>query len=74
MKANSKQTQNNVPSWGLARVSSTHTLPAAPANVNYTYDSTAGQGVTAYVIDSGIMINHTVRLPSCSHFPSWPHS
>lgn len=20
------------------------------------------------------MINHTVRLPSCSHFPSWPHS
>ncbi|EER23662.1 subtilisin-like serine protease [Coccidioides posadasii str. Silveira] len=54
MKASAIQTQRNVPSWGLARVSSRQ-----PGGRDYSYDSTAGQGVTAYIIDTGIDIRHT---------------
>ncbi|KAF4455950.1 subtilisin-like protease [Fusarium austroafricanum] len=39
--------------WGLARLSNTN-----PGSTKYTYDSTAGQGVCAYVIDTGIYTNH----------------
>lgn len=45
--------QRNVPSWGLARVSSPD-----PANRNYRYDDSAGDGVTAYVVDTGVDISH----------------
>ncbi|CAG8584623.1 7256_t:CDS:2 [Paraglomus brasilianum] len=41
--------------WGLARIS--HRGRDGP-NI-YEYDSTAGEGVTVYVIDTGIYINHT---------------
>ncbi|CAG8627049.1 10644_t:CDS:2, partial [Paraglomus occultum] len=43
------------PPWGLARIS--HRGRDGP-NL-YEYDSTAGEGVTIYVIDTGIYVNHT---------------
>jgi subtilisin family serine protease len=46
-------TQQNVPSWGLGRVSS------RTAGIdNYVYDSTAGEGITIYGVDTGIDITH----------------
>ncbi|EEP76471.1 proteinase T [Uncinocarpus reesii 1704] len=53
MTINEIETQPNVPSWGLARVGSMR-----PGGTEYHYDSTAGEGVTAYVIDTGIDIDH----------------
>ncbi|MQY16125.1 hypothetical protein SRB5_63170 [Streptomyces sp. RB5] len=48
-------TQTNPPSWGLDRIDQTN----LPLNSSYTYDDTAGQGVTAYIIDTGVRISHT---------------
>ncbi|KAK2838259.1 subtilisin-like serine protease [Arthroderma sp. PD_2] len=45
--------QPNVPSWGLARVGSQE-----PGGDTYYYDSTAGEGSTAFIIDTGIDIEH----------------
>ncbi|MEU9576691.1 S8 family peptidase [Streptomyces chilikensis] len=47
-------TQTN-PTWGLDRIDQT----SLPLNSSYTYDDTAGQGVTAYVIDTGVRISHS---------------
>ncbi|GAA4854479.1 S8 family peptidase [Kitasatospora terrestris] len=47
-------TQTNPPSWGLDRIDQA----ALPLNSAYTYPSTAGGGVTAYVIDTGVRISH----------------
>ncbi|MFI6782292.1 S8 family serine peptidase [Micromonospora sp. NPDC050276] len=47
-------TQTNPPSWGLDRLD--QVTPAL--NKSYTYPSTSASGVHAYVIDSGIKINH----------------
>ncbi|EFR02061.1 proteinase T [Nannizzia gypsea CBS 118893] len=46
-------TQENPPSWGLSRVSDPN-----PGNHEYTYDGNGGSGVTVFVIDSGIYIEH----------------
>ena len=60
-------TQSNA-TWGLARLSSHF-----PGGTTYTYDSTAGEGTCAYVIDTGITLDHpdfegrtypSTRLPS----------
>ena len=48
-------TQTNPPSWGLDRIDQT----ALPLSGSYTYDDTAGQGVTAYIIDTGVRISHS---------------
>jgi subtilisin family serine protease len=45
-------TQENAP-WGLARISS-----AEPGGTTYTFDDAAGEGTCAYVVDTGIDINH----------------
>ncbi|RUP45617.1 peptidase S8/S53 domain-containing protein [Jimgerdemannia flammicorona] len=47
-------TQTPVPSWGLARISS-----QARQSTSYTYPDTAGSGITAYVIDTGVLATHT---------------
>ncbi|MFJ4435491.1 S8 family peptidase [Streptomyces sp. NPDC088923] len=47
-------TQSNPPSWGLDRIDQ----KSLPLNRSYTYPDSAGQGVTAYVIDTGVRITH----------------
>ncbi|MFC8585375.1 S8 family peptidase [Streptomyces sp. NPDC057217] len=47
-------TQPSPPSWGLDRIDQ----KALPLNQSYTYPDAAGQGVTAYVIDTGVRISH----------------
>lgn len=46
-------TQLNAPNWGLGRISN-----ANKGSKDYTYPDSAGSGVTAYVIDTGIQTNH----------------
>ena len=46
--------QPNPPSWGLDRIDQRN----LPLNSNYHYDAT-GAGVTAYIIDTGILTTHT---------------
>ncbi|QPG76528.1 proteinase B [Brettanomyces nanus] len=43
--------------WGLSRIS--HRSRLGLSNFNqYVYDTTAGEGVTAYIIDTGINVSH----------------
>jgi subtilisin family serine protease len=46
------ETQTNAP-WGLARLSS-----STPGSTTYTYDASAGEGTCAYVVDTGIDVEH----------------
>ncbi|KAI0191136.1 peptidase S8/S53 domain-containing protein [Xylaria flabelliformis] len=39
--------------WGLARLSNT-----SPSSSTYTYDDSAGEGVCAYIVDTGIDVDH----------------
>ncbi|MFJ5261099.1 S8 family peptidase [Streptomyces sp. NPDC088387] len=48
-------TQPNPPSWGLDRIDQRN----LPLNQSYTYPDHGGQGVTAYVIDTGVRITHS---------------
>ncbi len=48
-------TQTNPPSWGLDRIDQRN----RPVNGAYTYPDSAGQGVTAYIIDTGVRISHS---------------
>ncbi|WP_137992616.1 S8 family peptidase [Streptomyces vilmorinianum] len=47
-------TQTDPPSWGLDRVDQTETA----GDKKYTYPDSAGEGVTAYVIDTGVRVSH----------------
>ncbi|MFF2811243.1 S8 family peptidase [Streptomyces sp. NPDC058000] len=47
-------TQDNPPSWGLDRIDQADTK----GDGKYNYPDSAGDGVTAYVIDTGIHISH----------------
>ncbi|MFE2213895.1 S8 family peptidase [Streptomyces canus] len=47
-------TQSSAP-WGLDRIDQN----ALPLSGTYTYPDTAGSGVTAYVIDTGVRITHS---------------
>ncbi|WP_405900533.1 S8 family peptidase [Streptomyces sp. NBC_00727] len=47
-------TQDNPPSWGLDRIDQTGTA----GDNAYTYPDSAGEGVTAYVIDTGVRTTH----------------
>ncbi|MDT9697767.1 S8 family peptidase [Streptomyces sp. P17] len=49
------ETQPSPPSWGLDRVDQRN----LPLNSSYTYPDSAGQGVTAYIIDTGVRISHS---------------
>ncbi|MFJ5775965.1 S8 family peptidase [Streptomyces sp. NPDC093094] len=48
-------TQPSPPSWGLDRIDQR----ALPLDSSYTYPDSAGQGVTAYIIDTGVRITHS---------------
>ncbi|MFH9265344.1 S8 family peptidase [Streptomyces sp. NPDC017546] len=48
-------TQNNPPSWGLDRIDQR----SLPLDQRYTYPDKAGEGVTAYIIDTGVRISHS---------------
>ncbi|MFI9153446.1 S8 family peptidase [Streptomyces sp. NPDC053367] len=50
----SDTTQTNPP-WGLDRIDQT----SLPLSGTYTYPDSAGSGVTAYVIDTGVRITHS---------------
>ncbi|MET9429547.1 MULTISPECIES: S8 family peptidase [unclassified Streptomyces] len=47
-------TQTNPPSWGLDRLDQADTA----GDSAYTYPDGAGEGVTAYVIDTGVRVSH----------------
>ncbi|NBE50822.1 S8 family peptidase [Streptomyces boluensis] len=47
-------TQDDPPSWGLDRIDQADT----EGDKKYTYPDAAGEGVTAYVIDTGVRISH----------------
>ncbi|KAK8862578.1 oryzin precursor [Apiospora arundinis] len=49
---NALETQTNAP-WGLARISS-----RVPGTTDYTYDNSSGAGTYAYIIDTGIYLQH----------------
>ncbi|KAJ1306152.1 hypothetical protein OPQ81_010863 [Rhizoctonia solani] len=56
-------TQTNAP-WGLQAITRSIPFPAsnkssAALNYVYDYDSSAGQGVDIYILDSGVYSNHT---------------
>lgn len=57
MKVDACETQD------LVRVSSIQKLSVQPVNQTCAYGDTAGEGTTAYVLDTGIMTNHDVCLP-----------
>ena len=46
--------QDNPPSWGLDRIDQADTK----GDKKYNYPDSAGEGVTAYVIDTGVHISH----------------
>ncbi|MEU5212765.1 S8 family peptidase [Streptomyces sp. NPDC020742] len=48
------ETQANPPSWGLDRIDQKETQ----GDKKYNYPDSAGEGVTAYVIDTGVHISH----------------
>ncbi|MFD5076226.1 S8 family serine peptidase [Streptomyces sp. NPDC058371] len=48
-------TQTNPPSWGLDRIDQKN----LPLDSKYTYPDSAGQGVTAYIVDTGVRITHS---------------
>ncbi|MFF0302246.1 S8 family peptidase [Streptomyces sp. NPDC004562] len=47
-------TQPSPPSWGLDRIDQKN----LPLDNSYTYPDSAGQGVTAYIIDTGVRVTH----------------
>ena len=53
MKINAYVTQTGAP-WGIARLSH-----RSPGSTSYVYDSSAGAGTCAYVIDTGIYTAHS---------------
>ncbi|MEQ8146210.1 S8 family peptidase [Streptomyces sp. OP7] len=56
-------TQENPPSWGLDRIDQADTA----GDSAYTYPDQAGEGVTAYVIDTGVRITHQDFEGRASH-------
>ncbi|KAJ3100800.1 serine protease [Phlyctochytrium planicorne] len=47
-------TQTSPPSWGLKRIASRD----LPLPKDYTYPESAGEGVDAYIVDTGVFVKH----------------
>lgn len=62
--ANEYVTQKDAP-WGLGRISH-----RAKGSTDYTYDTSAGQGICVYVIDTGIEDSHPVSTRSKCTLPA----
>ncbi|KAB1139600.1 S8 family peptidase [Streptomyces luteolifulvus] len=62
-KFHATATQDNPPSWGLDRIDQSDTA----GDSKYTYPDKAGEGVTAYVIDTGVRITHKDFEGRASH-------
>ena len=56
VKAMNSKEEDQAP-WGLARVSHREKLGLSNYN-KYLYDSEGGEGVTAYIVDTGIYVDH----------------
>lgn len=56
VRANEHTVQNGAP-WGLARISHRPSLSLGTFS-KYVYDDEGGDGVTAYVVDTGVYIKH----------------
>jgi oryzin len=56
VRASGLVTQNDVPSWGLSRIS--NNVKVTSATKDYCYESSAGEGTTGYIIDTGIRATH----------------
>ena len=59
VKSTTLLSQSNAPA-GLGSISHT-----AAGNMSYVFDSTAGAGIVAYVVDTGIRTTHSVSPSSC---------
>ncbi|CAE6444076.1 unnamed protein product [Rhizoctonia solani] len=71
--ATSLVTQTNAP-WNLQAITNSIPFPAsnkssAALNYVYEYDSSAGQGVDIYILDSGVYSNHTDFANRVEHSP-----
>ncbi|KAK0750363.1 peptidase S8/S53 domain-containing protein [Schizothecium vesticola] len=53
VKASARLTQGSAPT-GLARLSH-----AEPGRAGYVFDSSSGEGITAYIVDTGIRLDHS---------------
>ncbi|KAL5600951.1 hypothetical protein BROUX41_005785 [Berkeleyomyces rouxiae] len=58
VKASALTAQLNAP-LGLVRLSNKDLETQDTASTRYTFDSTGGSGITAYVVDTGIRVTHT---------------
>ena len=58
--------ETNAP-WGISRLST-----AKPNGTTYSYDSSAGEGTCAYIIDTGIDVSHEVGI-ELFYFSSQPN-
>jgi subtilisin family serine protease len=56
VKISTLQSQSNAPS-GLVRLS--QKAAATTTTPGYVFDTSAGTGITAYIVDTGILVNHT---------------
>lgn len=54
LERHAEETEPNPPNWGLDRTDQTD----LPLDNSYSYSSTAGDGTTIYIIDSGINAGH----------------
>ncbi|KAG9091924.1 subtilisin-like serine protease [Ceratobasidium sp. UAMH 11750] len=70
----SDRVQTGAP-WGLQAITRTTPFPIATANsptalsYSYEYDSSAGQGVDVYILDSGVYSNHTELINRVQRSP-----
>ncbi|KEP55658.1 peptidase S8 family protein [Rhizoctonia solani 123E] len=68
----SVMTQTDAP-WGLQAITRSiafpNNEPSVALNYKYEYDSSAGQGVDIYILDSGVYSNHTDFASRVEHSP-----